>query len=393
MTMDPTFHAPRNCFLSPIPELDIAADLLADAADALLASQHERTGELLRSADMPVLRDYALRIMGPEDRWIHRRRSVPAPPAAELKAVQRNPSVPVERMLYARDGWRCRFCGCRVVTKPARDRMRRLLPGAIRVDVPAREYHAAFLALTAVPDHVAPHSLGGGSEPENLVTACWPCNNGRGAYRLEEMGLADPRSRPPMVDTWDGLSRLLSPALPSACRQPANTSTFPVMTDATGRDSSEPVARGVAMASAGRRPARQTPARPAPWLARLEELRPGLTGRLIAFADSCADLGVSYGVNDVLVFRIPTPDGIINPMAVEATGELCIPWLIGEYKPQFRRFAEAVAEAIPGADVIESRKQWIVKQGGRKPDALALLAAADAVRQALEDLRAAVQDA
>jgi hypothetical protein len=386
VTTDPTFYAPRACFLPPIPELEIAADLLLDAADALLASQYERAGGLLRQADMPVLRDYALRIMGREDRWIHRRRSVPAMPAVASRAGQRMPAAAMERALYARDGWRCRFCGCRVVVKPARDRMRRLLPGAIRLDVSARDYHAALLALTAVPDHVVPHSHGGGNELDNLVTACWPCNNGRGGYRLEEMGLADPRSRAPMVDAWDGLSRLLGPALPSVCPQWPNPSTFPAMMGATGRasDSSEPGAGSVAVAGPGRRQARHT----ASWLARLDELQPGLTDRLIAFAESCADLGVSYRVNEVMVFRMPTQDGVIHPMAVEATGELCVPWFIGEWKSQFRRFAEAVAQAIPGAVAVESPKQWIVKRGGRKPDAFALLAAGDAVRHALADLRA-----
>lgn len=368
MTMDPAFYAPRTCFLPPIPELDIAADLLADAADALLAAQPERAGRLLRQADMPVLRDYALRIMGREDRWIHRRRDVPGLPAATARVGRRMPPAAMERALYARDGWRCRFCGCRVVVKPARDRMRRLLRDAIRVDVAARDYHAAFLALTAVPDHVVPHSHGGGNDLDNLVTACWPCNNGRGAYRLEEMGLADPRSRPPLVDAWDGLSRLLGPAPASERRL-------------------RPDPPGSAV------PAGPTMVRRAPWFADLGKRRPGLADSLIAFAESCSDAGVSYGVDSVLVFRMSTRDGMILPIAVEETGELCIPWFIGVWKTQFRRFAEAVAGAIPGGSTVESPKQWIVKQKGKKPDASALLAAADPVRHALADLRVALDNA
>jgi len=142
---------------------------------------------------------------------IHRRRTVHVAIAKGVKAEKREPSALVERTMYARDGRRCRFCGCRVVPNDTRDRMRAMLPGAIRLGPSAKDYHAAFLALNAVPDHVIPHAAGGSNDLDNLVTACRPCNNGRGAYSLEEMGLIDPRSRPPIVDRdgWDGLRRIL----------------------------------------------------------------------------------------------------------------------------------------------------------------------------------------
>src|SRR5438105_1389750 len=58
----------------------------------------------------------------------------------------------VESLMYGRDGWRCRFCGCRVVLKLARDRIVKLLPGVVRLGPRMRDCHAAFLALSAVPD-------------------------------------------------------------------------------------------------------------------------------------------------------------------------------------------------------------------------------------------------
>ena len=203
--------APRICLVEPIPELEEAADLLGAAADAALAGDEALARERLRQADMPVVHAYARRIMGRFDPHIHRRRPATAVMPLTPKAVRRNPSAAEERALYARDGWRCRFCGCRVVPKEVRDRLRRLLPGAISTDPQDRDHHGAFLALTAVPDHVVPHWAGGGNELENLVTACWPCNNGRGRLSLEEVGLIDPRTRPTMAnqDHWDGLQRVL----------------------------------------------------------------------------------------------------------------------------------------------------------------------------------------
>ena len=58
------------------------------------------------------------------------------------------------RALFARDGWRCAYCG----------------DGAARLTL----------------DHVVPRSRGGDSVWENVVTACGPCNLRKGDRLLEE---------------------------------------------------------------------------------------------------------------------------------------------------------------------------------------------------------------
>src|SRR5919112_239114 len=70
------------------------------------------------------------------------------------RAVQRKIS---RRALFARDGWRCVYCGTT----------------------------AGRLTL----DHVIPRSRGGESVWENVVTACAPCNLRKGNRLLEESGL------------------------------------------------------------------------------------------------------------------------------------------------------------------------------------------------------------
>jgi 5-methylcytosine-specific restriction endonuclease McrA len=67
------------------------------------------------------------------------------------RAVQRKIS---RRALFARDGWRCVYCG----------------DGRGRLTL----------------DHVVPRSRGGKSEWENVVTACAPCNHRKGDRTLEE---------------------------------------------------------------------------------------------------------------------------------------------------------------------------------------------------------------
>ena len=70
------------------------------------------------------------------------------------------------RVLFARDGWRCVYCG------------------------------ASSGRLTL--DHVIPRSRGGESVWENVVTACSPCNLKKGDRLLEESGLILHRQpRPP----------------------------------------------------------------------------------------------------------------------------------------------------------------------------------------------------
>ena len=65
--------------------------------------------------------------------------------------------------LFARDGYRCMYCG----------RHRTQLRG--------REF------LTR--DHVLPISRGGGNSWQNVVTACSPCNNRKGSHLPAEVGL------------------------------------------------------------------------------------------------------------------------------------------------------------------------------------------------------------
>jgi 5-methylcytosine-specific restriction endonuclease McrA len=71
------------------------------------------------------------------------------------RAVQRRIS---RRALFARDGWRCVYCGST----------------------------GGRLTL----DHVVPRSRGGESSWENVVTACSPCNLRKGDRLLEESGLS-----------------------------------------------------------------------------------------------------------------------------------------------------------------------------------------------------------
>jgi 5-methylcytosine-specific restriction endonuclease McrA len=97
------------------------------------------------------------------------------------RAIQRKIS---RRALFARDGWRCVYCG------------------------------TASGRLTL--DHVVPRSRGGDSVWENVVTSCAPCNLRKGNRSLEESGLelhTRPRAPAPVL-----FIRLAAPRIPKGWR-------------------------------------------------------------------------------------------------------------------------------------------------------------------------------
>ena len=95
------------------------------------------------------------------------------------RAIQRKIS---RRALFARDGWRCVYCG----TTSGR--------------------------LTL--DHVVPRSKGGESIWENVVTACAPCNLRKGDRSLQQAGMELPH--PPRAPAAGALHQARRTADPAA---------------------------------------------------------------------------------------------------------------------------------------------------------------------------------
>ncbi|MHB1537638.1 MAG: HNH endonuclease [Solirubrobacteraceae bacterium] len=85
------------------------------------------------------------------------------------------------RAVFARDGWTCQYCGSR---------------------------------STLTVDHVIPRSKGGGSDWENIVASCAPCNRRKGD-RLPRQANMHPR-RPPRVPRAEVFIHVSSPTIPPA---------------------------------------------------------------------------------------------------------------------------------------------------------------------------------
>src|SRR3978361_1010177 len=98
--------------------------------------------------------------------------AMPRPVVIRLVTYVRVPRDPhrrkiTRRAVFARDGWECQYCGART-------------------------------ALTV--DHVIPRSKGGGSDWENIVASCAPCNRRKGDLTPAQAGMHPrraPRGAPP----------------------------------------------------------------------------------------------------------------------------------------------------------------------------------------------------
>ena len=144
-------------------------------------------------------------------KWRCNALGVPRPskiPKDDRAPMLGRPDGALPREVYARDSYRCRYCGLRVFAIPAFKRFQSLV-GADVFPISKRnrnsESAGPCLMFRPVADHVEPWSRGGPTDLGNLVTACWPCNFGKMEYTVEELGITDPRTRPPVVDEWEGL--------------------------------------------------------------------------------------------------------------------------------------------------------------------------------------------
>lgn len=200
----------RNSILAPIPELDLAAKLLDAAVSAIVTGHKSLAAQLIQQANFPEIMAYARRAIGPMSVEVHRIVRRPKCLPHDQRDPARMPGLKIQSAIFARDGWRCRFCGTKVICKAARAVITSSFPTEANWVNKEVECHSALYAMASSLDHVVPHGRGGMNEEQNFVTACYCCQFGRGEWTLAESELNDPTERAPIVDGWDGLSRLVA---------------------------------------------------------------------------------------------------------------------------------------------------------------------------------------
>jgi hypothetical protein len=121
--------------------------------------------------------------------------------------------------IFRRDGWLCVWCKRPVIFAPAMKYLLRELRSS-GVDGELAYHHAHWTRanaplldlLGAVVDHVEAFSAGGGSEIDNLATACNKCNGRKSAAPMGKWN-GRPIDKPIKgkygePQDWDGLSKL-----------------------------------------------------------------------------------------------------------------------------------------------------------------------------------------
>ena len=113
-----------------------------------------------------------------------------------------------EEALFQRDNYRCRYCQSKVIPRKVFRTLQKLIGEEFLYLKGTNAVRSGdYLMFCATLDHVFPHSLGGRTGENNLVTCCWSCNYGKSSYTLAQLGLDDPFTRPVCVDSsWQGIT-------------------------------------------------------------------------------------------------------------------------------------------------------------------------------------------
>lgn len=200
----------KHCFREPIAEITDAARYLDAAVSAHLTGHWEIAAALFKLANCNATRAWLESIWGAKSIYVQITPRSDPPLELALRVKSRMPNKTQIAELHARDGYHCRYCAIPVIRPEVRKKVCQLYPEQVTWGSTNASQHAGFQTLWAQYDHVLPHAYGGNNDLDNLVVCCAACNFGKMSFRLEEIGLSDPRERPPVQSQWDGLERLLN---------------------------------------------------------------------------------------------------------------------------------------------------------------------------------------
>ena len=196
----------KNCLVPYPKEFDQQIDLVAEAI-RIAQSSPGLAREITQSLDAEPMKRWFIDVALWSGAW---RAEILGNHKKAVRGLGVRKMVSQTKLdeLFARDKWRCRYCGIRVAGNRKHFKkfantigMPELIAG--RTD---ESRHGLYLMLMASYDHVKPVNQEGTNDSTNLVTACWCCQFGKYKYSLDELGLTGPINLELVVsDSWAGL--------------------------------------------------------------------------------------------------------------------------------------------------------------------------------------------
>jgi 5-methylcytosine-specific restriction endonuclease McrA len=217
------------CIIPPSAPLLDAAQLFREAVGRVLDRDVSGARRAIRAMDEEALWNAYDAAQGPGKRtnrngtprpsgagsWLRLAAALDRdhPPTARSDGARRSSGASkssLERAVFERDAYHCRYCAIPVAPWAVIDRLRRIVGDDVLWWGPKnRDQHGGAQIFTAVTDHVYPWRYGGADDLTNLVTSCGICNYAKWSYTPAALGLADPFGRPPVSSPWKGGTELL----------------------------------------------------------------------------------------------------------------------------------------------------------------------------------------
>jgi 5-methylcytosine-specific restriction endonuclease McrA len=200
----------KRCPLPPPKHFEECLDTFINAYYEAKKGNISKSLKLLMETRSDDLRDWFVKhgqMSGHYYRVNGLQLSVPAPFDGKYEE-KKKPSRTLERQVFTRDGYRCRYCQTRVLDFKVLQKFEKLVGRSnFRASAETNDLrHGVTFFFRATADHVVPLTRGGQTTLENLVTACWNCNIGKLNALLSQMGIEDPRKHPTEAKLkWDGM--------------------------------------------------------------------------------------------------------------------------------------------------------------------------------------------
>ena len=177
------------------PQAREAANAVSECLTFALAGDAEACRDLLTNVvQLPLQEWFDVHAQNAAE---FRHRHFVREPIVRLPRADRDrpyPTVTMERDIYRRDEGKCRFCGMPVLLRQDQRVIHRLVGDDLfQMGTTNATRSGAMIVSRASADHVVPVSQGGRTTPDNLVTACWPCQFGKGGYTPEQLGILAPQ--------------------------------------------------------------------------------------------------------------------------------------------------------------------------------------------------------